>query len=154
MRLVTFQGNEGARPGAVVGESVVDLLRLASSDGGPSLPDTLLGLIQAGPSAWRRAREVVAAAEGKTASLPSGSVSPLSAVTLLAPIPRPTKNIFCLGVNYSAHLEESNRAANRNLAPTVPVFFTKVVTSIVAPGGPILFDESVTVKYDWEAELG
>jgi 2-keto-4-pentenoate hydratase/2-oxohepta-3-ene-1,7-dioic acid hydratase in catechol pathway len=75
-------------------------------------------------------------------------------VKLLAPIPRPTKNIFCLGVNYSAHLEESNRAAGRDLAPTVPVFFTKALTSIVAPGGPILFDEAVTVKYDWEAELG
>jgi 2-keto-4-pentenoate hydratase/2-oxohepta-3-ene-1,7-dioic acid hydratase in catechol pathway len=34
------------------------------------------------------------------------------------------------------------------------VFFTKAVTSVVAPGGPILFDEAVTVKYDWEAELG
>jgi 2-keto-4-pentenoate hydratase/2-oxohepta-3-ene-1,7-dioic acid hydratase in catechol pathway len=109
----------------------------------------MLDLIQAGEGAWNRASQVATAGDRSGAASRS-----LSEVKLLAPIPRPSKNIFCLGVNYAAHLEESNRASNRNLAPTVPVFFTKVVTSIVAPGGPILFDETVSVKYDWEAELG
>jgi 2-keto-4-pentenoate hydratase/2-oxohepta-3-ene-1,7-dioic acid hydratase in catechol pathway len=154
MRLVTFEASEGPRPGAVVDSSVLDLTRLASSGSGASLPDSLLGLIQAGPSAWARAREVVADGTARLGSLSADTARSLSEVKLLAPIPRPPKNIFCLGVNYKAHLEESNRAANRNLEPTLPVFFTKAVTSIVAPGGPILFDESVTVKYDWEAELG
>lgn len=154
MRLVTFDSGEGARVGAVVDDSVLDLVRLATADGGPSIPDSLLTLIQAGTDDWNRAREVVSTHADQIGSLPGGTVYPLSGVTLLAPIPRPAKNIFCLGVNYAAHLEESNRANQRTLAPTVPVFFTKAVTSIVAPYGPILFQEDVSVKYDWEAELG
>src|SRR5579871_834086 len=128
MRLVTFEAGGGPRVGAVVDSVVLDLVRSAEADHGPSLPATLLGLIQAGPGAWSRAREVVA-----TASPASREARPLGEVRLLAPIPRPTKNVFCLGVNYAAHLEESNRAANRDLSPTVPVFFTKAPTSIVAP---------------------
>ncbi len=154
MRLVTFESADGQRVGAVVDETVLDLGRLASADSGGSVPDTLLGLIQAGPAAWDRARQLVSQASTKIGSLPGDAARPLSSVRLLAPIPRPPKNVFCLGVNYKAHLEESNRAANRDLDPQLPVFFTKAVTSIVAPGGPILFDESVTIKYDWEAELG
>jgi len=154
MRLVTFEAADGARLGAVVDGSVIDLARLAASGSGPSLPDTLLGVIEAGPAAWERAREVVVAGRDRLNSLPPDSARSLSEVRLLAPIPRPPKNVFCLGVNYKAHLEESNRANDRTLEPTLPVFFTKAVTSIVAPGGPILFDESVTIKYDWEAELG
>jgi 2-keto-4-pentenoate hydratase/2-oxohepta-3-ene-1,7-dioic acid hydratase in catechol pathway len=152
MRLVTFDSGEGGRVGAVVDGNVVDLNRAAQAGGGGSLPATMLELIQAGETAWNRARQVVADAEKGGGA--AGASRPVGEVKLLAPIPRPAKNIFCLGVNYAAHLEESNRASNRTLAPTVPVFFTKVVTSIVAPGDPILFDESVSVKYDWEAELG
>jgi len=110
MRLVTFEAGEGARLGAVVDNSVLDLVRLAQADGGSSVPDTLLGLIQAGDSAWNRARQVVSANQGKLGSLPGGSEYPMTGVTLLAPIPRPPKNIFCLCVNYAAHLEESNRS--------------------------------------------
>ncbi|HZT08430.1 MAG TPA: fumarylacetoacetate hydrolase family protein [Chloroflexota bacterium] len=152
MRLVTFDHGDGPRLGAVVESSVIDLPRLAESSGGPSLPQSLLGLIQAGPSAWQRAREVADGAAAR--SDVQGAAFPLTDVKLLAPIPRPAKNVFCLGVNYRAHLEESNRAANRQLEPTVPVFFTKAVTAIVAPDAPILFDETVTTKYDWEAEMG
>jgi 2-keto-4-pentenoate hydratase/2-oxohepta-3-ene-1,7-dioic acid hydratase in catechol pathway len=133
---------------------VLDVARAAQADAGGAVPATMLELIQAGSGAWNRARETVAAKASQTGSLPGDAARPLSNVKLLAPIPRPTKNVFCLGVNYREHLEESNRTANRSLAPTVPVFFTKAVTSIVAPGGPVLFDETVTVKYDWEAELG
>jgi 2-keto-4-pentenoate hydratase/2-oxohepta-3-ene-1,7-dioic acid hydratase in catechol pathway len=154
VRLVTFEAGEGARVGAVADNSVLDLVRLAEADGGRSVPDSMLGLVQAGTDVWNRAREVATTNAEKTGSLPGGTVYPLSGVTLLAPIPRPAKNIFCLGVNYAAHLEESNRASGRSLAPTVPVFFTKAVTSVVAPYGPILFQEDVSVKYDWEAELG
>jgi len=159
MRLVTFKTNEGEagdgqRLGAVVAGQIVDLVRLAQTGAGATLPSSMLDLVAAGPDAWNRARELIADHAARLDRLPGGVVFPMSGVTLLAPIPRPTKNVFCLGINYSAHLEESNRAAGRDLSPTVPVFFTKAVTSIVAPGAPILFDEAVTVKYDWEAELG
>jgi 2-keto-4-pentenoate hydratase/2-oxohepta-3-ene-1,7-dioic acid hydratase in catechol pathway len=150
MRLVTYESSDGRRLGAVVEDTVLDLPRAAAAQG-TSLPDTMLDFIAAGPDVWGRARDLVASAgQGNR----PGQASALSDVKLLAPIPRPPKNVFCLGLNYSAHLEESNRASNRDLAPTVPVFFTKAVTSIVGPQDPILFDESVSTRYDWEAELG
>jgi 2-keto-4-pentenoate hydratase/2-oxohepta-3-ene-1,7-dioic acid hydratase in catechol pathway len=148
MRLVTFDAGAGPRLGAVVDSRVLDLAELAERDSGGSLPSSMLPFIQAGREAWERARRLVESRQ-------SGSEGrDLSSVKLLAPIPRPLKNVVCLGVNYRAHLEESNRANQRNLAPTLPVFFTKAVTSIVAPGDPILFDEAVSTQYDWEAELG
>ncbi|MPZ14236.1 MAG: hypothetical protein GEU73_07395 [Chloroflexi bacterium] len=153
MRLVTFDADGSARLGAVVDETVLDLARAAEADSGPSLPRTMLDLIAAGPEAWSRARQLVAERAGSAARADSFA-RPLAQVKLLAPIPRPSKNVFCLGVNYAAHLEESNRAANRELEPTVPVFFTKALTSIVGPDESIQFDETVSVKFDWEAELG
>ncbi len=148
MRLVTFDAGAGPRLGAVVDNRVLDLPQLAERDPGGSLPSSMLAFIQAGPEAWNRARRLVESQGNGAQGQELGSVK------LLAPIPRPAKNIVCLGVNYRAHLEESNRAHDRQLAPTLPVFFTKAVTSIVAPGDPILFDESVSIQYDWEAELG
>jgi len=153
MRLVTYEGSNGQRLGAVIDDRVLDLPRAAEAQGA-SLPGTMLDFIAAGPDAWDRARRLVSDNAGRIDRLPSEQSLPLSNVKLLAPIPRPPKNVFCLGLNYSAHLEESNRASNRDLAPTVPVFFTKAVTSIVGPQDPILFDEAVSTKYDWEAELG
>ena len=153
MRLVTYEaGGEGLRLGAVVNEQVLDLLRTAEAQGA-SLPTSMLGLIAAGRQAWSQARDLVAeAARGDV--LPVDRARSLSDVKLRAPIPRPTKNVFCLGLNYREHLEESNRASNRDLAPTMPVFFTKAVTSVIGPEDGILFNEPVSVKYDWEAELG
>lgn len=148
MRLVTFDAGAGPRLGAVIDGRVLDLAELAAQDAGAPLPDSMLAFIQAGPETWDRAKRLVESHAGTRAG------RDLTTVKLLAPIPRPAKNVVCLGVNYRAHLEESNRAHNRELAPTLPVFFTKAVTSIVAPGDPILFDETVSTQYDWEAELG
>jgi len=153
MRLVTYAKGNGNRLGAVVNDHVVDLVR-AGEVQGIALPAAMLDLIAAGPETWERARGLVADSASRVGRLPAGQSFPLADVKLLAPIPRPPKNVFCLGLNYRAHLEESNRAMNRDLAPTVPVFFTKAVTSIVGPHDPILFDEAVSTKYDWEAELG
>ena len=47
-----------------------------------------------------------------------------------APIPRPTKNVFCLGRNYVAHAEEAARARGQEVKiPTIPVIFTKAPTT-------------------------
>ena len=38
----------------------------------------------------------------------AGAETPLKAVTLLAPIPRPRQDVICLGMNYKAHLAEAS----------------------------------------------
>jgi 2-keto-4-pentenoate hydratase/2-oxohepta-3-ene-1,7-dioic acid hydratase in catechol pathway len=78
----------------------------------------------------------------------------LSALTLLAPIPEPRRNIVCLGMNYAAHAAESLRAKSLPIKmPEVPVFFTKATTAVNTPFGDIPYDPGLTAKLDWEVEL-
>lgn len=137
MRFVTFQqGDTGARPGVVVDDRVIALTSVA--------PD-LLSLIQMGPEGLQAARRRAENAEGAV---------PLSEVKLLAPIPRPRKNIMCVGMNYVAHAYESARARGRpETLPPHPVFFTKAITTVNHPEAAVPFDANVSEQIDWEVEL-
>jgi 2-keto-4-pentenoate hydratase/2-oxohepta-3-ene-1,7-dioic acid hydratase in catechol pathway len=102
----------------------------------------MLTLIEAGDAGLAQAQ----AAAGAPVSL--GQVS------LLAPIPNPRRNIFCVGMNYAAHAAESLIAKNEPVKmPEIPVFFSKATTTINGPYGDIPFDASVSAKIDWEVEL-
>ncbi len=83
-----------------------------------------------------------------------GAVHSLSNVQLAAPIPRPRKNIICLGQNYAEHAKESAEARGRQVTELeAPIFFTKAPTTVNSPYGNIVIDPSVSVEVDWEAEL-
>jgi 2-keto-4-pentenoate hydratase/2-oxohepta-3-ene-1,7-dioic acid hydratase in catechol pathway len=83
-----------------------------------------------------------------------GAAYRLSDVQLFSPIPRPRKNIFCLGLNYAEHAEESARARGRTAnLPQAPVFFTKAPTTVNGPYGKIVVDPEVSTEVDWEVEL-
>ena len=143
MRLVTFSigSNGGARLGALVGDAVVDLAHASQGE----LPASMLELVQAGPAALEQAKKVAESAKERT---------PLSDVKLMAPIPRPTKNVFCLGLNYAEHVAEGGRALgeNRDL-PKYPVFFTKPPTAVIGHEDEFIFDPKISDKVDWEVEL-
>jgi 2-keto-4-pentenoate hydratase/2-oxohepta-3-ene-1,7-dioic acid hydratase in catechol pathway len=66
---------------------------------------------------------------------------------LEAPIPRPLRNVFCLGRNYAEHAAERGAEAPRH-----PVYFTKVPESVVAPGADVVH-HAVTGELDYEVEL-
>ena len=97
--------------------------------------------------------------EGAGASTASTSVTeaayPLSQIRWHAPIPRPAKNVFCVGRNYAAHVREG-AAAHKTEAklPDVPVFFTKAPTAVNGPFDDVPRHRGVTEQLDWEAELG
>jgi 2-keto-4-pentenoate hydratase/2-oxohepta-3-ene-1,7-dioic acid hydratase in catechol pathway len=75
-------------------------------------------------------------------------------VMLLAPIPRPTKNVFCVGLNYLSHVEANAAALGiRPDVPEVPLFFTKPPTAVIGPGAAIVHDARSTAKLDYEVEL-
>jgi len=76
-----------------------------------------------------------------------GLVTPLARTRLLAPIPRPRKNIFCMGRNYAEHAKESGGAV-----PSVPVFFTKPPTCVVGSGADVIH-HAATHALDYEVEL-
>ncbi|MBM4423485.1 MAG: fumarylacetoacetate hydrolase family protein [Chloroflexi bacterium] len=84
----------------------------------------------------------------------TGPAVPLARERLLAPIPKPRRNIMCLGLNYAEHIKESADARGREAkTPAHPVFFTKATHAVNGPYANIPFDESVSAQIDWEAEM-
>lgn len=83
-----------------------------------------------------------------------GAVQDLSQVQLAAPIPRPRKNIMCLGWNYAEHAKETALIRGQEAkAPEYPVIFTKAPTTVNSPYGNIIIDPNVSEQVDWEVEL-
>ncbi len=82
----------------------------------------------------------------------------LADVQLLAPIPKPRRNVFCVGKNYFAHAREfagsgfdSSAKAGEDIPPD-PIYFTKVPESVVGPGAAIEMP-AASDAIDYEAEL-
>jgi 2-keto-4-pentenoate hydratase/2-oxohepta-3-ene-1,7-dioic acid hydratase in catechol pathway len=83
---------------------------------------------------------------------------PLSGVMLLAPIPRPARNIFWVGKNYFEHAHEFARSgfdssAASGAVPEAPIIFSKVPDCVIAHGAGIPVDPAVSAAVDYEAEL-
>ena len=99
MRLVTFRAHPtaAARLGALAEGYVIDLALLGQA-GGVALPDDMLAFIDLGPVAVAQASKLMESYRG---AWPVGTALPQENVKLLAPIPRPRKNIFGIGLNYT-----------------------------------------------------
>lgn len=110
---------------------------------------SLQRLIEGGPAAITALTAMVAQADaGQHAD------ATVSDATLMAPIPVPLKNIFCVGRNYMEHIAEGEKAQNIKVGVTEhPVFFTKPPTAIVPPEGDILVFPAVSEAVDYEVEL-
>lgn len=85
---------------------------------------------------------------------------PLSTLALLAPVPRPARNIFCVGRNYRAHVGELSRSGygfdrpgQEPELPAHPTFFTKPGSSVIGPHDRIDDHSALTSALDYEAEL-
>jgi 2-keto-4-pentenoate hydratase/2-oxohepta-3-ene-1,7-dioic acid hydratase in catechol pathway len=155
MRLATVRDAQGARLGVVRDGTIIDLARVADAAAAPraaggssEILHDMLALIAGGDAALARVRALVDAAPGE-------ATYDLAQVELLAPIPRPRKNIFCLGRNYAEHAAESLRAIGKEVQlPTSPNVFTKAPTTVSGPNADIPYDASVSERVDWEVELG
>jgi acylpyruvate hydrolase len=132
MRFVTFESGGKPTVGVRIGDEVVDL-----SKADASLPDSVLGLIEAGDGAFKAAQK---AAEGASERLAFDSLS------FCPVIPRPPK-IICIGLNYAAHAAEGGHDR-----PTFPSFFMRGATSLTGHKKPIVRPK-VSETLDYEAEL-
>lgn len=133
MRLATILTPHGPRAALQVGDRFVDL---HATDTG--LPVCVKQLLAASP-----AIRAAAVAAGASANAVSHTAN---AVTLLPPIPRPSK-IVCVGLNYRDHAIEGGKAI-----PTEPVIFAKFPNTLIAHGDRIKLPK-VASKVDYEAEL-
>ena len=138
MKLITFRHNGTVKAGVLA-----DNDRIIVKDEGPDAANAVRHLIESetGVTSW----------QGGAASLD------LSEVELLAPIPDPRRNIFCVGKNYYAHAKEFNDSgfdsSTKEEVPSVPVIFTKATTSVIGPNAPILSAMDPTDSVDYECEL-
>ncbi|MGH8784101.1 MAG: fumarylacetoacetate hydrolase family protein [Cupriavidus necator] len=152
MRLVTYRAEvaAAARLGAIVDGNVVDLARFGAA-AGVDIPSTMLEFIDLGPEAVRSTSALLNEYRGK---LPFGVAVPASNVKLLAPIPRPRKNIWGIGLNYVEHVAESSRSLDTSKEmPKEPVIFSKPPTTVIGPGDAIEHNKEITQQMDWEVEL-
>ncbi|WP_238384877.1 fumarylacetoacetate hydrolase family protein [Segeticoccus rhizosphaerae] len=146
MKLVTFTAGADERVGAVdVDRSVVfdlsDEITVAGTSG-------LLGVIEN----WDDLRAEL------EASVASGAGQDLDSVTLLAPLPHPVRNIFCVGKNYSEHAREFGRSGydsptKSEELPATPIIFSKATTAVTGPYTDVDPHHGVTAELDYEGEL-
>ena len=147
MKLATFSPLPSGepRPGLVIDDKrIVDIPAALGADADTA---TMLGIIRAGAPMLSRLRTL--------AGKPPASTLALADVKLHAPIPRPAKNVFCVGWNYLEHFEEGAKKLqdNREL-PKWPVFFSKATTAVTGPFDTVPFDAKISTSLDWEVELG
>ncbi|MDB6084080.1 MAG: Ureidoglycolate lyase [Gammaproteobacteria bacterium] len=90
----------------------------------------------------------------------SGQALALGQIKLLAPIPRPARNIFCVGKNYMKHAREFSRSgfdagqsAPADAIPDCPIVFTKPPETVIAHGEPVWSAAEVSTSLDYEVEL-
>ena len=152
MRLVTYRSaiEASARLGVIEGDLVIDVAVLgACAD--LDLPSAMLDLIDLGPAGLASLNAVLEQHRGRW---PAHSAFPLVNVRLLAPIPRPRKNIFGIGLNYVEHVAESAATLDTpKELPKQPVIFSKPPTSVIGPGEAIEHNARITQQLDWEVEL-
>lgn len=137
MKLATIDYHGITRVALIEGERLTRLLR-------PEYRDVLAVVIAASNSK----AEVLAVSESL------GDKDP----PLLAPIPRPRRNIFCVGKNYREHAREFadsgfDSSASSSAVPEAPIIFSKVPESVIGSHQPIRYDPAISQAIDYEGEL-
>jgi 2-keto-4-pentenoate hydratase/2-oxohepta-3-ene-1,7-dioic acid hydratase in catechol pathway len=139
MKLVTYQAGQDVRPGVLDAQNVIDASGVA-----PDVQALLESIVERGVSAVAE-------------SLKDAPRMPLSAVKLLAPIPRPRKNIFCVGKNYHEHAKEFAASgfdsSAKEATPALPIVFSKPATTVIGPLDTIPAHLDPTESVDYENEL-
>ncbi|TMG19106.1 MAG: fumarylacetoacetate hydrolase family protein [Chloroflexi bacterium] len=156
MRLCSYSVEPGPpRLGADCGRAVLDLARYSHLHDGLRLPSDMLGLLDAGAAAWRHAADLCRRFSSELEShdlaqdAEAGLAYASDRIRWHAPIPRPRKDVVCLGQNFAAHAAESGSPP-----PPAPIYFTKPPTTIIGPGEAIPYPQGLTTRLDWEVELG
>jgi 2-keto-4-pentenoate hydratase/2-oxohepta-3-ene-1,7-dioic acid hydratase in catechol pathway len=149
VRFVTAQRNNKIFVGIVEeGEKVVHLcLAEQAMQKRMTLPSSLLECIALGDEFLNRVNEIAAWVKENPSTQ---YMYDLHDVRLLAPIPRPSKNIFCIGKNYADHAIELGGKLD---IPQHLIVFSKVPTTVIGHEEIVLRHADVTDELDYEGEL-
>ncbi|RYJ45036.1 fumarylacetoacetate hydrolase family protein [Flavobacterium beibuense] len=151
MKLVTYRINHAPSSlGFIEGNIIIDAEKLGHLKKSP-LPNNMLDFIDLGEHGVKQATQLVNTATEE--ELLECSV-PISNATILAPIPKPRKNIFGIGLNYTEHVAESARSLDTSKElPQQPVIFSKPTTAVTGTNTNIIHNQKVTQQLDYEVEL-
>jgi len=151
MKLVTYRINHTpSRLGFIEEKMIIDAEKLGNIKSSP-LPDNMLDFIDLGIDGINHAVRLINTATKE--ELLDCSI-PLANATLLAPIPKPRKNIFGIGLNYTEHVAESARTLDTSKdLPQEPVIFSKPTTAVTGPDTNIIHNQKLTKQLDYEVEL-
>ncbi|MBN9085253.1 MAG: hydrolase [Rhizobiales bacterium 62-17] len=146
MKLVTFRlksknNPQNQRIGILSGEGIVDLSAVEGA------PPSMAACCALGADAKKH----LEAWQVGAPRLAAGDVE------ILAPFPRPARNIFCVGKNYHEHAKEFANsgfdATAKEIVPEAPVVFTKPPSSVIGPGMAVPGFLDPTASVDYEGEL-
>ncbi|WP_088005677.1 fumarylacetoacetate hydrolase family protein [Indiicoccus explosivorum] len=150
MKLLSFryQGEIRFGPKVKKEEAVWDVVKI-QKELSPlkSFPEQLLDAISLGMEFVEQIRKLTEAA--KQSDNPGQFKHSFSEIEWLAPIPRPPKNIICIGKNYEDHAKEMGADS----APDAVVVFTKSPTALAADDETVPVHRDLTDSYDYEGEL-
>ena len=142
MKLVTFKTSNNLAAGYISGSEII------VCEEGNSAGQVLLQLCGKDPAAlqdWAK--------QGQE----KGKRIPLKNTELLAPIPWPLRNIWCVGKNYYAHAAEFHSSgfdsSSKEAIPSVPIIFTKATTSVIGHNAIVKSENDPTNTVDYEGEL-
>jgi 2-keto-4-pentenoate hydratase/2-oxohepta-3-ene-1,7-dioic acid hydratase in catechol pathway len=142
MKLVMFKTGRGAaKPGVLTEAGVHDFTGIEGA------PTDVAGCAAISAAALRKVAKAALARKPK----------PLAKLTLTAPIPKPARNIFCVGKNYHEHAKEFAQSGfdstAKEVVPEAPVVFTKPPSAVSGPGDIIPASLDNTKSVDYEGEL-
>ena len=151
MKLLTYKTTTSEpRLGFLHNDHIVDMEDFGEAVNFP-LPSTMLELIDMGIEIIPEINDFLADIDEETLNEVSYS---LEETTLLAPIPKPRKNIIGIGLNYTEHVSESARTLDTTgKLPQKPIIFSKPPTAVVGTNENIILNKKLTQQLDWEVEL-
>lgn len=150
MKFVTAEFDGDVFVGLVDGDAarILQLGKAAEKkDGRNDIPSTMQECIVQGESFIQKVMSLQAWAENGEAD---ELFIPLDSVKLLAPIPKPSKNIFCVGKNYAEHAIEMG---SKDDIPEHIMVFTKAPTTVIGHNETVLNHQNITEQLDYEGEL-
>ncbi|MCM3030430.1 MULTISPECIES: fumarylacetoacetate hydrolase family protein [unclassified Niallia] len=140
---------QGRQVVAVLNEKNKTIIPLNDAEeqrtGSRPFPDDLIQCIEMGNDFIDKAREAT-----NWANENSSNLVELDEVKLLAPIPTPRKNIFCVGKNYEEHAIEMG---SKDDIPEHVMVFTKAPTTVIGPDETVPDHSDVSEQLDYEGEL-
>jgi 2-keto-4-pentenoate hydratase/2-oxohepta-3-ene-1,7-dioic acid hydratase in catechol pathway len=138
MKFLTIRHNGASHPAVIAGEDAILL---------PEPYSDLVAVIEGGDDAKSFVRQYVQRRDAVRI--------PLFGTAIDAPITRFRRDVLCCGWNYWDHFYESEgkREGQDVERPKAPTFFTKAPDTVIGPFDDIAYDDRISKKWDYEAEI-